>query len=49
MADVVLALMGTGAIAAAYVTGMNFFNNQAARAAGARAPRTHRTRAIRLF
>ena len=46
---VVLALMGTGAIAAAYFTGMNFFNSRPPELQQLEILQTHRTRAIRLF
>ena len=46
---VVLALMGTGAITAAYFTGMNFFNSRPPELQQLEALQTHRTRAIRLF
>jgi uncharacterized membrane protein len=45
----VLALMGTGAIAAAYVSGMNFFNSRPPELQQLDLLQTHRTRAIRLF
>ena len=45
----VLALMGTGAIAAAYFTGMNFFNSRPPELQQLELLQTHRTRAIRLF
>ena len=46
---VVLALMGTGAITAAYFTGMNFFNSRPPELQKLEILQTHRTRAIRLF
>ena len=46
---VVLALMGTGAITAAYFTGMNFFNSRPPELQQLEILQTHRTRAIRLF
>src|SRR5687767_14460894 len=46
---VVLALMGTGAIAAAYFTGMNFFNSRPPELQQLEILQTLRTRAIRLF
>ena len=46
---VVLALIGTGAIAAAYFTGMNFFNSRPPELQQLEILQTHRTRAIRLF
>ena len=45
----VLALMGTGAIATAYVSGMNFFNSRPPELQQLDLLQTHRTRAIRLF
>ena len=46
---VVLALIGTGAITAAYFTGMNFFNSRPPELQQLEILQTHRTRAIRLF
>ena len=46
---VVLALMGTGAITAAYFTGINFFNSRPPELQQLEILQTHRTRAIRLF
>jgi uncharacterized membrane protein len=46
---VVLALIGTGAIATAYVTGLNFFNSRPPELQQLEILQTHRTRAIRLF
>ena len=46
---VVLALMGTGAITAAYLTGLNFFNSRPPELQQLVILQTHRTRAIRLF
>ena len=46
---VVLALIGTGAITAAFFTGMNFFNSRPPELQQLEILQTHRTRAIRLF
>jgi len=46
---VVLALMGTGAIAAAYLTGLNFYDSRPPELRQLEPLQTHRTRAIRLF
>ena len=46
---VVLALIGTGEITAAYFTGMNFFNSRPPDLQQLEIHQTHRTRAIRLF